>query len=206
MTKRKKVPPPFEYPTEPHRRVHGPRGHTAYQAYKPWLRDEFEFRCVYCLVRERWQGDGHNSFSIDHVNPKSIHADQTCNYNNLVYACIQCNRWKSVTLGLPDPCRTGMARHLKHQSGIIIGLTSAGKRAVKVLELNKDDRPRFRRDFLRPFEKQHLLDPDELDKFGYPSNLPDLSKLKPPRGNSRPAGIGMSHFARKAKKKLPPYY
>src|SRR6478672_3076703 len=82
------IPPPFHFPKKAHCRRHGPRGHTTYPAYKPWLRDEFEFRCVYCLTREQWSADGHNSFSIDHVQPKSRHRNLTNDYDNLVYACI----------------------------------------------------------------------------------------------------------------------
>src|SRR5436309_202187 len=43
------LPDPFAYPHEAHQRRHGPAGYTNYQSYKPWLRDEFAFRCVYCL-------------------------------------------------------------------------------------------------------------------------------------------------------------
>ncbi len=39
----------FAYASTDHQRRHGPRGYTSYRAYKPWLRDEFAFRCVYCL-------------------------------------------------------------------------------------------------------------------------------------------------------------
>jgi hypothetical protein len=206
MAKRKKMPPPFKFPGKPHRRVHGPLGHKSYQAYKPWLRDEFEFRCVYCLTRERWRDDGYNSFTIDHVKPKSSHASQACDYDNLVYACFRCNTLKSVKLGLPDPCRTSLARHLKQRSGIFVGLTPAGKRLIAYLKLNDGDRPEFRRLFLTFFAKRNLLPPAALVAFSYPKDLPDLSKFKPPKGNSRPAGIGMSHFARNVKKKLPSYY
>src|SRR5438874_575576 len=45
---------PFKFATAPHARKHGPGGYETYQAYKDWLRDEFTFRCVYCLERERW--------------------------------------------------------------------------------------------------------------------------------------------------------
>jgi hypothetical protein len=45
----------FQYPRQAHVRRHGPLGYVNYQSYKPWLRDEFEFRCVYCLWRERWR-------------------------------------------------------------------------------------------------------------------------------------------------------
>ncbi len=38
--------PLFVYPTLPHVRRHGPRGYADYPSYRPWLRDEFAFRCV----------------------------------------------------------------------------------------------------------------------------------------------------------------
>ena len=45
---------PFVYPSTPHQRRHGPRGYADYGTYRPWLRDEFCFRCVFCLLREQW--------------------------------------------------------------------------------------------------------------------------------------------------------
>ena len=32
---------PYEYPSEPHRRRHGPAGYKDYSQYLPWLKDEF---------------------------------------------------------------------------------------------------------------------------------------------------------------------
>jgi hypothetical protein len=62
---------PFVYPDRPHVRKHGPAGYADYAAYKPWLRDDLHFRCVYCLERERWDRSGHAAFGVDHVKPKS---------------------------------------------------------------------------------------------------------------------------------------
>ena len=45
---------PFSYPAAAHVRRHGPQGYADYPSYLPWLRDEFSFRCVYCLLREQW--------------------------------------------------------------------------------------------------------------------------------------------------------
>jgi hypothetical protein len=42
--------------------------------------------------------------------------------------------------------------------------------------------------------------------LGYPANLPDLSALKPPGGNSRPEGIERSAFARRQRRDLPEVY
>jgi hypothetical protein len=38
---------------------------------KPWLRDDFSFRCVSCLCRETWFPDGEAYFGCDHVRPRS---------------------------------------------------------------------------------------------------------------------------------------
>ena len=64
-------PTPFAYPSDPHQRMHGPAGYKDYAQYKPWLRDEFTFRCVYCLeTGEFWYPDRAVSFSADHVESK----------------------------------------------------------------------------------------------------------------------------------------
>ena len=39
----------FDYPAPQEKRRHGPSGYRNYESYRPWLRDEFDFRCVYCL-------------------------------------------------------------------------------------------------------------------------------------------------------------
>jgi hypothetical protein len=38
--------------------------------------------------------------------------------------------------------------------------------------------------------------------LGYPDNLPDLSRLRPPR-NTRPEGVAKSFFARRKRGELP---
>jgi hypothetical protein len=42
---------PFTYPGAAHVRRHGPQGYADPESYRSWLRDEFHFQCVYCLVR-----------------------------------------------------------------------------------------------------------------------------------------------------------
>jgi hypothetical protein len=44
----------FRYPAAPHRRRHGPHGYAIIESFRPWLRDEFAFGCVYCRYREQW--------------------------------------------------------------------------------------------------------------------------------------------------------
>jgi hypothetical protein len=45
-----------------------------------------------------------------------------------------------------------------------------------------------------------------LQLMGYPNNLPNVARLRPPGGNSRPAGVSASHFARRARGELPAIY
>jgi hypothetical protein len=50
MSRTRERPSPeavFAYPDVPHTWRHGPRGYVDDEHYKPWLRDEFIFRCVY---------------------------------------------------------------------------------------------------------------------------------------------------------------
>ena len=59
---------PFSYPESAHVRKHGPDGYAHYENYRPWLRDEFRFRCVYCLEREQWVnniGHFHGQIFVD---------------------------------------------------------------------------------------------------------------------------------------------
>ena len=75
---------PFRYPTSPHKRQHGPQGYTNYESYKPWLRDEFSFRCVYCLVRERHYPNREAAFGVDHLIPQRVAPELALHYDNLL--------------------------------------------------------------------------------------------------------------------------
>src|SRR5436305_11449934 len=103
----------FVYSSQPHQRKHGPK-YTDYKSYKDWLRDEFTFRCVYCLERERWYPNGHAGFGVDHVLPKGQpqYEHLSCYYPNLVYACNRCNSAKRDRI-LIDPCEVAFAEHLR---------------------------------------------------------------------------------------------
>jgi len=48
---------------------------------------------------------------------------------------------------------------------------------------------------------------DEFTKLmGFPDDLPNLARLRPPGGNSRPHGIERSYFVQKKKAILPDTY
>src|SRR5437870_168701 len=103
----------LQYPAKPLQRRHGPNGYADYRLYKPWLRDDFGFRCVYCLCRERWEPNGHYAFSVDHVAPQVTHPERACDYDNLLYACSICNACRQGRPLPVDPCSEAMAAHLR---------------------------------------------------------------------------------------------
>ena len=107
------LPEPFAYPIEPHERKHSPIGYAEYTQFKPWLRDEFSFRCVYCLQRETWSRAGMAAFSVDHIIPQSLDTNNlfVCDYSNLLYSCLRCNHsgkmilcWTQCVKGLVGTC------------------------------------------------------------------------------------------------------
>jgi hypothetical protein len=107
----------FNYPAEPHLRRHGPRGYADAASYRPWLRDEFAFRSVYCLFREQWV------------------------------------MW------------------------------------MEIVDLAAREDPELHRKLM-----------------GFPGDLPNVARLRPPGGNSRPEGIEQSYFVTKQKELLPETY
>jgi hypothetical protein len=157
----------FCYPGQPSRRRHGPRGYASYQQYKPWLRDEFQFRCAYCLCRERWFPNGESS----------------------------CNSAKQDLYPVPDPFSEPYGRHLAvRKDGRIEGLTPVGDELIHVCGLDRPALSEFRARLIRVAEyaAEHG-DASAREAFrrwlAYPSNLPRLSTLRPPDGNLRPGGV-----------------
>ncbi len=193
------VSSPLAYLASAHKRRHAPAGYVDYQNYKPWLRDEFTFRCVYCLERERWYPTCSAAFSVDHVIPQLMAPERICDYNNLVYACLRCNSNKR-TLRLPDPTRVPFAKCLSvGDHGIISALNADGADLIDVLHLNDSPIIDTRKKYLRLITLK-LDFPDDadvhalfLDAFGYPDDLPDLKSRRPPSGNRAQRPPVLSH-------------
>ena len=204
--RRLRGPDPFAYPSEPHVRRHGPTGYPNHRLYLNWLRDEFSFRCVYCLYRETWL-TRKADWQIDHFIPKSIHPEGALDYDNLVYSCSSCNHSKAAHLA-PDPCKIAYGSCVKvDERGEIQPLNSDGVTLVETLGLDGDDYKEMRQ---AVFELLAELSPGGKAYrrfFGYPRNLPDLAKEpEPPGGNKRRSGLGESCFARAKGGKLPKFY
>jgi len=198
-------PAAFSYPVGAHSRRHGPAGWKNYSKYRPWLRDEFSFRCVYCLIREQWV-DMRRGYQIDHFIPQKIRPDLKADYNNLLYLCPACNSLKGSAL-LPDPCKIALSECLEYrQDGTVIAINKDGEFIIEVLELDSPQLIGWRRRQIETIEihKEHkpLLFKEEM---GFPVDLPDLSSENPPE-NSRPEGIDESWFSKRERGELPEIY
>jgi hypothetical protein len=183
----------------PHVRRHGPGGWSDYRKYRPWLRDEFTFRCVYCLEREAWR-DMRESMHIDHFK------DRKCEYSNLLYLCPACNSQKSDSI-LPDPCTVALGKCLRvNNDGRIEALNLDGARLIDVLALDDErtvERRRRMIGMMLSFSQSNWT--MFVHWMGYPADLPDLTQCAPPY-NDKPDGVTQSHFERKRRGQLPEVY
>jgi hypothetical protein len=209
------LPAPFDYPVSARTRRHGPAGYEDHGSFKDWLRDEFTFHRVYCLFRERWYPSGYRSFSVEHVIPRSADKDgpTELDYQNLVYACTRCNAFRVVENVL-NPIQTALNNHMEvnGKDGSIIGLTAEGEKTVRILKLNDPILCRHRR---RAFVVLEIKteNPDNLaahDLFiqvlGFPEDLPDLRRLRPPCGNTVPGSEDRCYYALRERGELGQVY
>jgi hypothetical protein len=200
----------YKYPDVPHARRHGPFGYDNYTSYKQWLRDDFVFRCAYCLHRERWSQNTSDAFGVDHFEPQIHSPDLVVDYDNLVYACARCNSNKRDQ-HLLNPCEDAMSEHIQaSKDGDIEAFTSEGLDFVQILDLNDPSVVEFRHRLIKTLEI--LVAADALNAreqvklwLGFPVDLPDLARLRP-KGNSRPDGIAKSFHFLRAKGMLPETY
>lgn len=196
---------PYTYPPRQHRRRHGPAGYSTYESYRPWLEDEFSFRCIYCLNRKVWSPT--NIWAIDHLISQDEAPELECEYDNLVFACQFCNQQK-LSNRVPDPCRVAYGDCLRVESnGTVTALNRHGRKLVSVIRLNH---PRFVAERLKTMKVLKVLAKHAPQLFqqmmGFPEELPDLSTLKPPQGNHRPAGVLESCLAQRPRGELPAFY
>jgi hypothetical protein len=204
---------PFSFPSSAPGRKHGPGGYSNYQEFKDWLRDEFDFRCAYCLERELWYPSRQAAFAVEHILAQAQRPDLICDYDNLAYACLRCNSHKQ-DLETLDPSRVALGQHVRFEpDGSVVGQTDEGREFILLFHL--DVAPAFdvRNEKLRilRLKARHPGD-SEVDRsfrelFRYPDDLPDLRPpAKRSKSNSRPNGVGECHFLRKLEGRLPEVY
>lgn len=192
---------PFEYPAVPHVRRHGPSGYRDYESFRPWLRDEFSFRCVYCLRREIWEPT--YPFEIDHFVPQALDPTQGTAYSNLLYSCSRCNARKLDQL-VPNPLQVLLSDAvIVGRDGHITGNTIESLKLIRMLGLDSERDCHFRRRWIQVIELAHSVEPILYrELLGFPEDLQNLATLRPPT-NSRPQGIRESWYALRSANKLP---
>lgn len=126
-----------------------------YTIYKNRLREEFFYTCVYCGIREPELG-GVKSFHIDHYRPQNKFPHLISQYNNLLYACRDCNSHKSDYWPTPvermlghivlNPRNHKIEVHIDKSNFSWKGKTSKGRWNVKRFRLDTDLRVKQRQD------------------------------------------------------------
>lgn len=213
MTSVQSRPPwPFAFDGGPtSSRRHGPKGYADYTGFKDWLRDEFSFRCIYCLTREQWERDPRSAFGVEHLTPQSVDQSRTLDYDNLAYACNSCNSARRQCVLPADVLNSGMGNHVRLEgTGKYEHLTETGRSMIDLLKLNLPSFVEARRRVLFAYGRTIGLydgvQGADFDLFRFPSDLPDLSALRPPGGNDRPSGLAESGFRRRTEGRLPGFY
>ncbi len=202
---------PFRYPATPHARRHGPTGYSTYQQFRPWLRDEFCFRCVYCLRREMWAFQD-SDFELDHDVARSLAPELCRDYTNLVYACHNCNKRKS-NKRLPSVCDVAYGACMEVQlfgtdAGKIHALNDNGIRLIDELSLDAPKITATRQLYIESIRSHEKHDRRLfLLWMGFPDELPDLHTVHPqPASNSLHGGLEQSWHAWKLRGELPEIY
>jgi hypothetical protein len=120
---------------------------------------------------------------------------------------VSCNLSKG-SLQTPDPS-SSLLDSVVHVSedGFIHGDTPQARKVIDLLGLNRPRLREFRELWVRIVRLAALHDPALFRRLmGYPADLPDLSPLRPPQGNTRPEGVTQSNFARRQRGELPEAY
>jgi len=102
---------------------------------------------------------------------------------------------------LLDPTNAALAHHLEvTDNGEVHAKSAEGQDVIDQLHLNSDTAIKITQGVFRVLNlKQRFPHDDEVEArfretFGYPKDLPDLRKKKPPTGNSREDGIESCFF------------
>jgi len=94
-----------------------------------------------------------------------------------------------------------------NEDGTIEGRTRQARRLIRVLGLDDREYTEFRLVWLEIVGLAAREDPELYRKLmGFPNDLPNVARLHPPGGNSRPEGIEQSYFVQKQKAILPETY
>jgi|SRR5579871_663693 len=184
--------------------------YTDYTEYRPLLRQDFRYRCAYCLRHEGHNG-GEANFHIDHFRPINgpfKRPDLKCVYTNLYYCCSECNenkadQWPDTELEeqgfrLLDPCQPEDDHDLHwqyHADGSMEAMTRVGKYTEWICLLKRPQLNHWRKQIYRLQEKmrQHearleeLLSPEEQAEIR--SEIKEVKEQIEPPIFDRPRGV-----------------
>jgi hypothetical protein len=129
-----------------------------------------------------------------------------------VYACSQCNALKQDARTVINPCEEALGHHLEmHSDGSVQPMTTRGAEHIALCRLNRPRLLEARRMMIELFtmlEASVSREANELLRFlrGFPDNLPRLSTLRPPDGNTRPESLSNSSYEKRRRGVLPAAY
>lgn len=167
---------PFKYPTKKHKRTESPPQFSKYRDFKPFLKREFEGKCVYCCKLDLHQDP--SAFHTEHYKPKNekMFPDLETEYTNLFYSCAACNRRKGTywhedpKMRVLNPCDYVMSHHLGFNDNAACFHTPQGELNVELLSLNNDESLAYRKHQLELvrllitmlFEHRNAKDPAKI--------------------------------------------
>ncbi len=146
-------------------------------------------------------------FDLDHFVPQTLSPERAAEYDNLLYCCRLCNGARRAHL-VPNPMVALTSEHVfVHADGEMEGLTSDARKLIQIIDLNEEAYCRWRRMWIRIIELAARYDPLLYEQLmGFPEDLPDLSRLRPPEGNTRPEGVAHSYFEQRKRGTLAQLY
>jgi len=149
-----------EYSPTPYQRSHSPPQRTGedYLAYRPCLRLESSFRCIYCLAHESEVAKGREfgGFEVEHFRPKESFGWLRTSFSNLFWCCPECNRakgdkWPNATevaegFRFLDPTLEAYGPHLQIVGELVVWASDAGEFTKDEVNLNSPVHQERRRD------------------------------------------------------------
>ncbi len=133
--------------------------------------------------------------------------DRGLDYDNLLYSCVTCNLGKG-SRRTPDPTAVLVAPGVRvTEDGSLHADNPAAARVIELVGLNRPRLCEFRGIWIGIIRLADAVDPVLYRRLmGFPAELPNLRRLRPPRGNRRPEGVEESWFAQRLRGSLPPTY